>query len=304
MRWRKLGRVFGGEGQFPWMTSHASVPFAELIEGDFYRIYFTSRDAQNRSHIGWLELDINRPDRVLRLAHKPLLAPGAAGRFDDRGSMMSWSIREAGQHYLYYIGWNTPATTPFHVSIGLAIGRDTIRDPAVTPQPKPILDRNVSDPYFCSNPCVLFENGRWRMWYLSGLGWEHLASGPSASYDIRYAESADGIHWQPSGRTAVGLDGKAEFAIARPCVLREEQGYVMWYCVRLRDRPYRLGLARSVDGLAWERHDGDAGLEPAAEGWDSDMIAYPHVFGHGSDRYMLYCGNGFGKTGFGLAVRI
>src|SRR6185295_13449940 len=87
MRWRKLGRMFGGEGQCPWMTSHAQVPFAERIDGDLYRIYFTSRDARNRSHIGWLDLDITRPNRILRLAETPLLAPGTRGRFDDCGAM-------------------------------------------------------------------------------------------------------------------------------------------------------------------------------------------------------------------------
>jgi hypothetical protein len=141
------------------------------------------------------------------------------------------------------------------------------------------------------------------MWYLSGLGWSALARGLSASYDVRYAESSDGIQWRPSGQIAVGLCGRDEFAIARPCVLREDRGYVMWYCVRLRERPYRLGVAHSTDGLAWTRHDGAAGLEPSEEGWDSEMVAYPHVFNHGSDQYMLYCGNGFGRTGFGLAVR-
>ena len=44
-------------------------------------------------------------------------------------------------------------------------------------------------------------------------------------------------------------------------------------------------------------------LLPAAAGWDSEMVAYPHVFDHDGERWMLYCGNGFGRTGFGLAIR-
>jgi predicted GH43/DUF377 family glycosyl hydrolase len=303
MRWRKLGRIVSSEGQFPWMVSHASVPFAEKVDGDLYRVYFTSRDRQNRSHIGWLELDINRPDRILRLSDTPVLAPGALGRFDDRGAMMSWLVRHDGQRHFYYVGWNTRASVPFHVSIGLAVGPESGQDPVVTSYPGPILERGMIDPFFCSNPCVLVENGRWRMWYLSGLGWADLAGRASASYDVRYAESDDGRHWRRTGRVAIGLEPPHEFAIARPCVLREPEGYVMWYCVRLRDRPYRLGVARSPDGLAWEREQGDPGLGPSEDGWDSEMVAYPHVFDHGPDRYMLYCGNGFGRTGFGLAVR-
>src|SRR5437588_12986922 len=111
--WRQLGIVFASEGQFPWMVSHAQVPFAEPIEANLYRIYFTTRDAQNRSHIAWLELDITRPDRILRLAEAPLLAPGRAGSFDDCAAMMSWMVRHRCQRFLYYIGWNGRGMVPF-----------------------------------------------------------------------------------------------------------------------------------------------------------------------------------------------
>jgi hypothetical protein len=37
-------------------------------------------------------------------------------------------------------------------------------------------------------------------------------------------------------------------------------------------------------------------------GWDSEMIEYPFVFDHAGERYMLYNGNGYGKSGFGLAI--
>jgi hypothetical protein len=38
------------------------------------------------------------------------------------------------------------------------------------------------------------------------------------------------------------------------------------------------------------------------DGWDSEMIEYPFVFEHDGLRYMLYNGNGYGRSGFGLAV--
>ena len=44
------------------------------------------------------------------------------------------------------------------------------------------------------------------------------------------------------------------------------------------------------------------GMDVSPNGWDSEMICYPYVFDHGRNRYMLYNGNGYGKTGFGLAV--
>ena len=45
-----------------------------------------------------------------------------------------------------------------------------------------------------------------------------------------------------------------------------------------------------------------AGISVSASGWDSEALEYPHVFDHAGARYLLYNGNGYGKTGFGLAL--
>jgi hypothetical protein len=83
-------------------------------------------------------------------------------------------------------------------------------------------------------------------------------------------------------------------------VVRDPDMYRMWYCYR-GDR-YRIGYAESPDGLVWQRKDEQAGIDVSSEGWDSEMLAYPHVFDHEGQRYMLYNGNDYGKTGIGLAV--
>ena len=40
--WRKLGQIYCPSGQKEWMYSHAAVPIAEHIEGDVFKIYFSS----------------------------------------------------------------------------------------------------------------------------------------------------------------------------------------------------------------------------------------------------------------------
>jgi hypothetical protein len=301
MRWRKLGRVFCGDGRFPWMASYAGIPVAERIESDLYRIYFTSRDAQSRSHVGWIEIDITRPNRILRIAQTPLLSPGDPGRFDDAGTTLSCIVQHGGKRYFYYIGWSLRQSVPYHLSIGLALADTDRGEPVAIPLPGPIIERNPIDPLFCTAPSVLIENGLWRMWYVSGLGWPREGDRIVPSYHTRYATSEDGIEWNRTGLTVLDVRDD-EYGFSRPSIMRDGNEYAMWYSVRGRNRPYRLGFARSSDGLAWTRNDGDAGLETSADGWDSEMIAYPHVFDHESDRYMLYCGNGFGRTGFGLAI--
>ncbi len=45
-----------------------------------------------------------------------------------------------------------------------------------------------------SNPCVIFEEGKYKMWYSSRSG-ENYRSDKNSSYKIGYAESIDGKNW-------------------------------------------------------------------------------------------------------------
>jgi len=51
----------------------------------------------------------------------------------------------------------------------------------------------------------------------------------------------------------------------------------------------------------WDRKDEQAGISSSGE-WDSEMQAYPAVFDYAGKRYLLYNGNGYGRTGVGWAV--
>ena len=44
-----------------------------------------------------------------------------------------------------------------------------------------------------------------------------------------------------------------------------------------------------------------AGLDVSQDGWDSEMVSYPHLFTVDDQTYMAYLGNGVGRHGFGLA---
>ena len=305
MKWERLGRVFVSAGQRDWMVSHASVPTPERIDGNLYRIYFTPRDSRGRSHIGSLIIDITNPTKVLELCEQPCLAPGLPGAFDDSGAMFSWIVHHEGTRWLYYIGWNLGVETPWRTAIGLA------RADASDPSPRferhsigPILDRSTADPYFVTNPFVLNESGRWRMWYLSGICWETSGTARLPRYNVRYAESNDGVQWRATGHICVDHIHPGEVAIGRPFVLYEDGTYKMFYSYRGDTFGYRLGYAESADGLMWTRQDESMSLTGRAENWDSQGTAYPTVFDHQGQRYMLYCGNQYSKAGFGIAALV
>ena len=298
MRWIKKGLIFEPPAGLTWMATHAGLPYVEQA-GSHHRVYFSGRDHEQRALIGYFECDLKHPMKILRVSDKPVLGLGTLGSFDDHGLTNSWIVGADGKKYLYYTGWSLGVTVPFYFYVGLAISEDG-GESFQRISPGPILGRNEVDPYMTASPCVRIENGLWRMWYVSCTKWEIENDQPKHHYHIKYAESRDGIHWERKGRVSIDYQSKDEYAIARPCVVEEDGLYKMWYS--FRGKSYRIGYAESQDGLTWRRKDEEVGIDVSASGWDSEMIAYPVVFDHQGDRYMLYNGNGYGKTGIGLAI--
>lgn len=297
MTWVKRGRLLDG-GPTAWSLSHAAVPIATVLRDGTVRVHFSARDAENRARIGFADFDPTRWGAPLRISAKPSLDLGDLGTFDDHGVTTSWSLAHGGRLYHYYTGWSLGVTVPFYLMAGLAVSDDDGETFARVSQ-APFLGRLAVDPLLTASPCVLRDGAIWRMWYVSGTRWEPAMSPPRHYYNVRYAESDDGLAWRRLGRTAVDFEQTGEYAIAHPCVLKDAGVYRMWYSYR--GDAYRIGYAESRNGIDWARHDERAGIGPSESGWDSEMVEYAHVFDCAGRRYMVYNGNGYGRSGFGLA---
>jgi hypothetical protein len=296
-RWTKRGLVLTAAGQARWMSSHAALPIVDR-DADALRLYFTSRDERGRSHIGVGDLHLwESGGRVSSIDLEPVLSPGAMGTFDDAGVTGSCLVRHGSRQFLYYTGWSLGVSVPFYLAAGLAISDrgSTFRRLSAAP----LLDRSGADPYLTASPWVLVDGSRWRMWYVSGTEWHVVSGRPRHRYLIKYAESADGLHWERHDSVAISYQNDREYAFGRPCVLHEDGRFRMWFSSRGDE--YRLGYAESSDGIRWIRDDSAAGVLPSTEGWDAEMVTYPVVFRHDGTLQMLYNGNGYGRSGIGLA---
>jgi len=300
MQWKKLGLIITPKNvNRPWMVTHGMDPFADHIEGDIFRVYYCGRNAKNQSLIGWAEIDVTNPSKILKTPENPALDMGELGAFDDNGVTGSWLINHDGKKYMYYIGWKPKSTTRFGLMTGLAISKDG-GETYQRFSRAPILNLTDREPFsILTAPCVLKDQGLWKMWYVSCEGWIHA---DLPKYNIKYAESDDGLTWRQPGNVCVDFKSDKETALARPCVLFEKGLYRMWYSYKDPAIGYRMGYAESKDGLQWERLDELSGLDVSVSGWDSEMIQYPFVFDHKGKRYMLYNGNGYAVDGVGLAV--
>jgi hypothetical protein len=282
-----------------WAASHAALPVVAEDGAGRLRLYFSSRDGGGRSHIGCADLELGEREASAVPRPEPVLRPGALGAFDDSGVTGACLVRHEDREYLYYSGWSLGVTVPFYFFVGCAVSGDGGQS-FERVSTAPVLERDAVDPYLTASPWIVVEDGRWRMWYVSGTGWDVVDGRPRHRYHVKYAESADGLVWERGGHVCIDYAGAHEYAVGRPCVVRDGGLYRMWYSVR--GAAYRIGYAESGDGLTWERKDDEAGIDVSTSGWDSEMQAYPIVVDRGGTRFLLYNGNGYGATGIGYAV--
>lgn len=304
--WIKKGNIYNVNGQFDWNKSHAQVPVVDLLE-DRIRVYYSTRDVSGRSNVSYIEVEKNNPEKIIYEHTAPLFELGNLGSFDDSGIMPSSIITVGNKKYLYYIGWTTRGTVPFQNAVGLAISEDGGKMFKKLSE-GPIISVNFIEPYFSGTSFVTFEDDIFKMWYLSCIKWEKFDGKPEPIYNIKYAESVDGITWNQTGKVAIELNDD-EGGLVSAAVIKEDGKYKMWFGKRKKSdyrnnitNSYKIGYAESLNGKDWVRKDDKAGIDISSEGWDSEMISYPYVFKNDNNLIMLYNGNGFGKTGFGYAV--
>ena len=301
--YKRLGLVFKPTGSW-WHLSHCQNPFVQPISQSRHRVHFACRDEKNRSRGGWAEVEIvDGGLRVVRAAQKSSLDLGRLGAFDDAGAMPGSLVEDGGRLLLYYTGWTLARAIPFFFFIGVAESRDG-GETFQRLSEAPCLGRNRHDPFLTGAPWVIKENGRFRMWYISGTEWaqDSADAAPVHYYTVKHAVSDNGIDWEINDRLCLPYQ-ENEHAIARPVVMPVDGGYRMIYSARRLGETYRVYTARSPDGLSWTREPGME-LDVASSGWDSGMVCYGSILKTPQKTFLLYNGNAYGKDGFGAAIKI
>jgi hypothetical protein len=298
--WKKAGLLFSPDGS---EYTHGSHPCAIHFEDDTYVVAFTRRDMQRRSHVFLSYATVSGGRMELYGEPRLALSPGAAGCFDCDGAISVCLIRHEEQAYLYYVGWQNLPEGLWACDTGRA--KLDARALTLTKEfAGPVLGRDKTNPLFSAATAFHVSGGLWRTWYNSGIKWVKKDGNWHHYYGIHYAESANGVDWKCDSGMCLPFADEYEYAFGRPTVYFQEGTYFMWFAHRATKdiETYRIGFASSEDGRNWARRDGISGVDVSPAGWDSEMICYPYVFEHRGRMYMLYNGNGYGKTGFGLAV--
>lgn len=306
-----MGRIFCPNGEHEWMNSHVC-PLAVIEKTNCIRVYFSARTKMDEngnyvSYPTYIDLDKSNPKKILYIHDKPILELGRAGAFDEFGIMVLKPLIVEEKVYLYYAGWQRLAskTSPYQINVGLAISEDG-GDTFTKVSEGPILGMDYVDPIGVGNVYPVYVNGQYHLYYTSILHWESSEVKPTILYNIKHAVSDDGIYWVKDGKVIIEADEKG--GVVAPTIFEHDGKNIMLFGYRQAFEEdgttgrYKMGYAETKDWLHWERNDSEAGIEASDEGWDSEMVCYPHVVKIGGKTLLFYCGNGFGRDGFGYAV--
>lgn len=144
------------------------------------------------------------------------------------------------------------------------------------------------------NPCVLYENGIYKMWYAAGETYE-----PNV---LAYAESTDGINWTKSKINPIFV-AEAENIYEQDrvggcqVIKTEDMGYVMFYIGYENIDKAQICMACSPNGITqWKKSPLNPIVEPEEGSWDAEACYKPSfLWNEEQNKWMLWY-NGRSKT--------
>ena len=314
LKWKKIGQIFNPTElkSSNWISEYAQLPNILCLDDKTVRVFISCRpqknsDMQYISRTGYVDLDIENLSRIVNISNSPILELGNTGSFDEFGLMTSCVVPFKDKIYAYYTGWTRMQSVPYTMAIGMAYSNDNGNSFSKISQ-GPIIAQSIHSPYLASGPVVRNINGTWHMWFLRGTRWIEHNEKKEPIYEIAYATSLDGIKWDTTGHRVIEPVYENECQVSFGIFRHKEKWHSLFAYRQATDfrenkeRSYRIGYAYSNDLIQWFRDDRKAGIDVSKTGWDSEMICYPHVAEIRGKIYLFYCGNNFGKEGFGIAV--
>lgn len=279
------------------------IPTPLRLSPEVLRIFVTTCDAGGIGRPAYIDVSVADPLQMVGHSKAPLLDVGDPGSFDENGVLCCSVVHQDSSNLLmYYVGFELGTKIRYRLLTGLARSNDggeTFARVSATP----ILERSDQERLFRCGPFCILKDGLFRLWYVAGSSWSNIDGKLLPNYDIRYAESADGMNWPRAGEVQIAVTGPDEHGFGRPWVIEKPNGgYRMFYSVRRKSfGAYRLGYAESADGRDWTRMDQAVNLDVSPGNFDSEAIMYAAPIQLEETVYLFYNGNDFGRDGIGVA---
>ncbi len=201
-------------------------------------------------------------------------------------------------------GFTTPVNLTLHptgqgtgsIYIYVSWGGTPVNFTYVDNPSNPVLSggNNSHDYYGIAQPVILYDEGKYKMWY--------YGDGGSARKYVLYAESQNGINWKrhPYPVLLPSSNGWDSWAVQPAAVLKENNTYKMYFTAYANQYgPWFIGLATSVDGINWVKKT-DPVLY-SGSGWET-MVAAGSVLKIDGKYHLYYTGISNNLFRIGLAI--
>ncbi len=299
MHWKKLGKICDSNSfELDWCRKNIMAPVPYEME-DRIRIFVAMCDSENRGRIGFIDVEKDNPCHVLDYSRKPSLDLGEVGMFDEDGVLPSSYLERDGKIWMFYSAYQKQAHVPYVVLSGLAVSKDNgVSFKRV--HSTPILERRENEIFLRSAIEVMYEKGKYVIWYASGNEWFNRKDKIAPRYDLKRMESDYIDTWLGDPLISLSLR-KDEYGFTTPQVWKDNNKYHMIYSVRSISKGYRIGYAESEDGICFRRMDEEIDIDVSKDGFDSEMICYGRMIMLKDKTYLFYCGNHYGMEGLGCA---
>ena len=251
---------------------HSANPiYGDAETGTLFDVFVTPQDGGRlRMDFSWRMHDsvavAFSDDGIHWSAPRTTLAPNPASGWED--AINRNCVLKTGERYqMWYTG-----QARGHSFIGYAESDDGLTFHRVGTEPV-LFPERPWEGASVMNPCVLFENGVYRMWYSAGETYE-----PNV---LAYAESSDGIHWRKSPINPIFVcapQNSYERERIGGCqvLAHAELGYLLFY-IGYRDiHTACICCARSDNGVTqFRRCKQNPLVAPTPDTWDADSCYKP-----------------------------
>jgi hypothetical protein len=295
--WRKLGRVLQASGA-PLSRSHVMLP-TPWVMGDRLRVFYASCDDDLRGRIFFADFAPEPPFPLIAASPEPVFDVGPAGAFDCDGVNPSQVIETDGDLALLYIGWRRgPAAEPYTLFAGLAVSRD--QGLSFTRRAEPLLPPRPGERLFRTAPFIDHDGDGYRLLYIGGDGFVEGEGGRRTPvYSLMEQRSAGLWDWDGPARALMSPDVAAgEVGFGRPVITPERR-----LMVSLRTLAgYRL-VETDLEFDPQTRPPLSPVIPPPLGAWEAEMTCFGAPCIVGANEVLVYNGDGYGRTGMGLAWR-
>src|SRR5687767_4369912 len=118
INWQKKALIYRPDGT-GYFKTHAARPIPYRLNEDTLRLFFSSRDDDDRMLPTFIDLDVRDPAKIVKVCDEPLVGLGQPGTFDDSGVTLGSVVEFDNKLLFYYTGWKRRRVVSFELSIGI-----------------------------------------------------------------------------------------------------------------------------------------------------------------------------------------